>query len=57
MFFQLLQHDGYGTLELRIMSGRDIFRQLFDHHIRGNAVTFDFPLTVQAVNGIARRGD
>src|ERR1700760_3890213 len=57
MFLQLLQYDGHRTLELRVMSGGDIFRQLLDHDIWSNDVPFDFPLTVEAINGRARRRD
>src|SRR5580698_1991982 len=44
VFLELLQHDGDRTLELRVVSGGDILRQLLNHDIRCNAVTLDLPL-------------
>src|SRR5258707_12458684 len=56
MLLELLHHDGDGTLQLRVMSRSDILRQLFDRYIGRNTMAFNFPIPLETIDRITRRG-
>ena len=57
MLLELLQQDRNRTLQLRVMPSGHILRQLFHLDVGRDAVAFHFPLAVQTIDPIPRRGD